>query len=134
MSLSEIHAANAAVANPAVVDPAGNAVVGTTTGHEAVATDDGHRQGGSLDEAPAPPPDPSDRDSSEEWPPVGSGQDVGFGYDVLESGDMDFEGEEGDGGGAGGRARQRLKAGGRGAGSRPQRPLPADEGNPPTHT
>lgn len=114
MSLSEIRAADAAAANPAAADPAGNAAAGTTIGHEAAAADktQRHRQDGGPDEEPAPP-DPSDRGSSEEWPPAGSGQDVGLGYDALESGNMDFEGEEGDGGGAGGRARQRLKAGGR---------------------
>lgn len=113
MSLSEIHAANAAAANPAAADPAADAAAGATTRHEAAAADlTQHRQDAGAEEVPAPP-NRSDRGSSEEWPPAGSGQGVGFGYDVLESGDMDFEGEEGDGGGAGGRARQRLKAGGR---------------------
>lgn len=105
MSLSEIHAANAAAANPAAA--AANA--GSTAEDESTTANKNRFQEGGPDETPVAAPDSSDHGSSEEWPPAG--QDVG--YDVLESGDMDFEGEEGDGGGAGGRARQRLKAGGR---------------------
>lgn len=106
MSLSEIHAANAAAANATTG-------AGTGTGAESPsrhedAANESHQ--GRSNEAPFSPNN-SERES-EGWPFAEQDERESVEGELVERG-KDFEGEEGDGGGAGGRARQRLKAGGR---------------------